>query len=302
MRLSIVIPVFRVEDTINRCVESVVNQDYDNIEVILVDDGSPDKCPAICDSWASRDSRVRVIHKQNGGLSDARNAGIAIASGDYITFVDSDDYLDEQLYATLMSTIISNPSIDILEYGVRYIGKGNDQLLTLSDKTYHDSVCYWTQGMAYKHSYACNKIYKTSLFDEITYPVGKVFEDMWTLPLLTSKAHVIVTTSAGYYNYQWNPSGITATATGMQLRMLLEAHLRFMDIYPMITDDRYYMSVLNIQLDVVELTGDTPILPKRKIISIRNLTLPNKIKALALNILGLNNLCQLNKIIHKLCR
>ena len=108
MRLSIVIPVFRVEDTINRCVESVVNQDYDNIEVILVDDGSPDKCPAICDSWASRDSRVRVIHKQNGGLSDARNAGIAIASGDYITFVDSDDYLDEQLYATLMSTIIIN--------------------------------------------------------------------------------------------------------------------------------------------------------------------------------------------------
>ncbi|MBO5824632.1 MAG: glycosyltransferase family 2 protein, partial [Prevotella sp.] len=94
MRLSIVIPVFCVEDTISRCVESVVNQDYDNIEVILVDDGSPDKCPAICDSWALRDSRVRVIHKQNGGLSDARNAGLAIASGDYITFVDSDDYLD----------------------------------------------------------------------------------------------------------------------------------------------------------------------------------------------------------------
>ena len=302
MRLSIVIPVFRVEDTINRCVESVVNQDYDNIEVILVDDGSPDKCPAICDSWASRDSRVRVIHKQNGGLSDARNAGIAIASGDYITFVDSDDYLDEQLYATLMSTIISNPSIDILEYGVRYIGKGNDQCLTFADQTYHDAVCYWTQGMAYKHSYACNKIYKTRLFDEITYPVGKVFEDMWILPLLTSKAHVIVTTSAGYYNYQWNPSGITATATGMQLRMLLEAHLRFMDIYPMIADDRYYMSVLNIQLDVAELTGDAPILPKRKITSIRNLTLPNKIKALTLNLLGLNNLCQLNKIIHKLCR
>ena len=69
-----------------------------------------------------------------------------------------------------------------------YIGKGNDQLLTLSDQTYHDSVSYWTQAMAYKHSYACNKIYKTRLFDEITYPVGKVFEDMWTLPLLTSKA------------------------------------------------------------------------------------------------------------------
>ena len=94
MKLSVIIPVYRVEDTLDRCVESVLCQSVDEMEVILVDDGSPDQCPAKCDLWAEKDARIRVIHKENGGLSDARNAGIDIAQGDFITFVDSDDYLE----------------------------------------------------------------------------------------------------------------------------------------------------------------------------------------------------------------
>lgn len=93
MKLSVVIPVFCVESTLDRCVESVLAQDVDDMEVILVDDGSPDDCPRLCDEWAKRDSRISVIHKSNGGLSDARNAGLDVACGQYITFVDSDDWL-----------------------------------------------------------------------------------------------------------------------------------------------------------------------------------------------------------------
>ncbi|MCH5320896.1 MAG: glycosyltransferase, partial [Eubacterium sp.] len=93
-KVSIIVPVYNVEKYLNRCVESIVKQTYTNLEIILVDDGSPDNCPAMCDAWAERDSRIKVIHKENGGVSSARNIGIDNADGDYISFVDSDDYVE----------------------------------------------------------------------------------------------------------------------------------------------------------------------------------------------------------------
>ena len=109
MKLSIVIPVYRVEATLDRCVESVLGQDVDDMEVILVDDGSPDNCPKMCDDWAERDVRIRVIHKENGGLSDARNVAIDIAKGDYITFVDSDDWMETGTYKAILTTSWNSP-------------------------------------------------------------------------------------------------------------------------------------------------------------------------------------------------
>ena len=93
--ISIIVPVYKVELYLDRCVQSLVNQVYTNIEIILVDDGSPDQCPQLCDEWTNRDSRIKVIHKENGGLSDARNVGIINSSGEYVAFVDSDDCVDE---------------------------------------------------------------------------------------------------------------------------------------------------------------------------------------------------------------
>ena len=93
--ISIIVPVYKVEKYIDRCVESIINQTYKNIEIILVDDGSPDNCPKICDEWAKKDKRIRVIHKENRGVSSARNVGIDVAKGKYIGFVDSDDYIEK---------------------------------------------------------------------------------------------------------------------------------------------------------------------------------------------------------------
>ena len=93
--ISVIVPVFKVEKYLDRCVQSIVDQTYRNLEIILVDDGSPDNCPAMCDAWAEKDNRVKVIHKKNGGLSDARNAGMAIATGELMGFVDSDDYISK---------------------------------------------------------------------------------------------------------------------------------------------------------------------------------------------------------------
>ena len=106
MKLSVIVPVYQVEATLDRCVASIVGQTFSDLEVILVDDGSSDRSPQLCDEWAAKDSRVRVIHKTNGGLSDARNAGLDVATGDFVTFVDSDDYLESDNYqhVLLLST------------------------------------------------------------------------------------------------------------------------------------------------------------------------------------------------------
>lgn len=106
--ISVIIPIFKVEQYLDECVTSVINQTYKDLEIILVDDGSPDMCPQKCDEWAKKDSRIKVVHKKNGGLSSARNAGLKVAKGEYIGFVDSDDYVDETMYEDLMRVMNQN--------------------------------------------------------------------------------------------------------------------------------------------------------------------------------------------------
>lgn len=284
MKLTVVIPVYHVESTLQRCVQSVLGQQVDDMEVILVDDGSPDRCPQLCDEWQAKDHRIRVIHKPNGGLSDARNAGIGVATGEFITFVDSDDYLAPDTYPALLTLI---GDADIVEYSMA-------ERLTLSNATYHDMGQYWLSAKAYAHTYACNKIYRRALFaDSVRYPVGRLFEDAYMLPLLLRKAHKVITTSRGTYHYCYNEQGITATADGQALSQLLEAHIG--NQMPM--DDEYYMHLLNIQMDVWELTGSPLMLPMRHVNS-SHLHGTLKLKAIALNTIGINNLCRINKAIH----
>lgn len=117
MKFSIIVPVYKVEEYLPDCVESILNQDFDDFELILVDDGSPDGCPVICDDYTKKDSRVRVVHKQNGGLSDARNAGIDVATGDFLLFVDSDDYWDSTSALGKINTVLEKYSADVVQFG-----------------------------------------------------------------------------------------------------------------------------------------------------------------------------------------
>lgn len=190
MLLSVIIPVYRVEHTLQRCVESVLSQGVDDMEVILVDDGSPDNCPVLCDGWAEKDARVKVIHKDNGGLSDARNAGIEMATGDYLTFVDSDDYVEDDTYPALLQIMAEHPDYDLLEYPIV-------NRLSLEDRTYQQTQEYWLDTKAYLHTYAWNKIYRRHLFDDIRFPVGRIFEDVYTFPQLLRVATTIATTQMG---------------------------------------------------------------------------------------------------------
>lgn len=291
MKLSVIIPVYCVEQTLERCVHSVTSQSFDDMEVILVDDGSPDGCPQLCDAWAVRDGRIRVIHKQNGGLSDARNAGLDVATGEFVTFVDSDDYLSTDTYAELMKLAVT---ADIVEFPLlRFYSSDRQQMMTFMSCDYSDMHDYWLKGRAYEHCYACNKIYRSSLFNNVRFPKGKVFEDVFTLPLILTNAKSLKTSDKGLYYYCANNNGITSTATGKELQQLLEAHLRVIQQW---CDDRYYMHVLNIQLDVCRLNGAKPQLPKRRVSPfVKGLTTAQRLKAIITNTLGINALCYINK-------
>lgn len=283
MKLSIIIPVYGVEATLDRCVESVLCQHVNDMEVILVDDGSPDQCPQRCDDWARKDIRVRVIHKENGGLSDARNAGLSIAKGELITFVDSDDWLETGTYESLISMM---NDCDLLEYSIA-------NRLQLKDHSYDDVTDYWIKERAYTHTYAWNKIYRRTLFDDVKFPKGRIFEDVYTLPLLLQKAKKVMTTQRGFYHYEWNPQGISATADGQGLAQLLEAHLQS----GMPIDDHYYMYLANIQIDVYEQARSPISLPTRKV-NISKLPKKFRIKGIILNTFGIKTLCRIFKIIH----
>lgn len=293
MKLSVIIPVFRVEDTLDRCVESVVRQTFSDLEVILVDDGSPDGCPQKCDEWARRDPRVRVLHKANGGLSSARNAGLDVARGKLVTFVDSDDFVATDTYAQVVALM---GQADIVEYALFWhYGAREQELRSLPDHLYTDMGDYWLHGQAYAHTYACNKIFRRELFSDVRFPVGRVFEDVATLPRLLQKARQVRTTSAGCYYYCLNGQGITTMASGHQLKMLLESHIEAMRLW---VDDAYYMHVLNMQMDVWEMTGEKPILPRRRVSPFAHgLDGKQRMKALILCLSSLKGICYANKII-----
>lgn len=294
MELSIIIPVYNVENTLRRCVESVLNQSFQDFEMILVNDGSKDKSAKIADDYAAKNNKIRVIHQQNQGLSAARNAGIRLAKGNYITFIDSDDFVDLHTYQQLMERLTQHPEYDMIEFSViEKYGSPNQKKLILPDKVYKDQTAYWLDNKTYLHTYAWNKIYRRELFDKIEFPRGKNFEDAHTLPKLINAAKVIATTNIGTYYYCWNDAGITANANGQDLTSLLEAHLNYINNGGRI-DSRYYAHILNIQLDVYEATKAKPLLP----------TLPyyGTLKLLLLHFLGLKGLCKLNQIIHKLVK
>ena len=306
MKLSIVIPVYQAENTLTRCLDSIANQSFRDWQAILVNDASTDNSRAICNDYVKRDRRFQVVHlNHNGGLSNARNVGISKARGEYITFVDSDDYIADESFKTLFEIINTNSDYDFLEYPINeHYGSKKKRLLQFQCKEYTDMLTYWLEGEAYKHAYAWNKIYKLELFKGVRYPKGKVFEDVFTLPAILKKCKRVATTDVGLYYYCFNPNGITETANGKDLSNLLEAHTRALadirksmrrrknkeEINHYLKD--YYAHVLNIQLDVYRELGKTskyfPILPFKHTFKLR-----------LLHLIGLKRLCQLHKTFHR---
>lgn len=225
--ISVIVPVYRVEEYLERCVKSILSQTYENLEVILVDDGSPDQCPAICDACAEKDARVKVIHQENKGLSGARNAGIDAASGEYLAFVDSDDYVSphfiEELYQLLQDT-----GCAIGQCRFSYV-KG-DGLVEESDSAFciyrGESLMEQLYGPEEKATcfvVAWNKLYRAELFKEtgIRYPEGRIHEDEATTYRLFHEAKKLAFLDRALYGYYTENGGsITSVFSAKRLQWL----------------------------------------------------------------------------------
>ena len=173
--ISVIVPVYNVEKYLNNCVESIVNQTYKDLEIILVDDGSPDNCPAMCDEWAKKDKRIKVIHKQNGGLSSARNAGLETATGEFVAFVDSDDSIDINMYE-IMENMFSD-DIDIVMCGYQKINSSEEIVScgnTLIEKKKLSISELYDDIFGHLNNASWNKLYRASIIDNIRFPNGIV--------------------------------------------------------------------------------------------------------------------------------
>ena len=208
-KISIIVPIYKVEPYLRKCLDSIVNQTYQNLEIILIDDGSPDRCGEICDEYAAKDGRITVIHKTNGGLSSARNAGLDAATGEYIGFVDSDDWIEMDMYEYLLSNVLSkNADICICgryeEYEnkffiKRYLG---EELLNKED-----AVCALLKNDLIQN-FVWDKLWRRKLFDNICFPVGRTYEDLAIVHRLFERAEVILCLPEAKYHYLQRPDSI----------------------------------------------------------------------------------------------
>lgn len=211
--VSVIVPIYKVEQYLPKCVQSILDQTHSNLEIILVDDGSPDGCGAICDAFAQKDSRIRVIHKKNGGLSDARNAGIDIATGDYFSFVDSDDWLEPDAYESMLAVMERNHAKMVCagrydEYddtGVQAKGLCPEREEFVSGKEVVRRILRWD----HMDSAAWDKLYARELFRDIRYPVGRVVEDVPTTYRLALLAGGVAMLPKPVYHYLHRAQSIT---------------------------------------------------------------------------------------------
>lgn len=204
-KVSIIVPIYKVEKYLEKCVDSLTNQTYKNIEIILVDDGSPDNCPLLCDDFSKLDDRIVVVHKKNGGLSSARNAGLDVCTGDYIMFIDSDDYIANNMVESLLDFNKSiNADLVICDYYLVYDSKLKSQNHFKRKKVVTENSKF---EMLYQSKYAIptlvawNKLYRRELFNNLRYDEGKLHEDEFIICKILKNAKKIAYLPEKLYYY-----------------------------------------------------------------------------------------------------
>lgn len=282
--ISVIIPIYKVEEYLRQCIESVIGQTYKNLEIILVDDGSPDNCGKICDEYAERDKRIKVIHKENGGLSSARNAGLDIATGEYISFIDSDDYVANNFIETLYTLSIENKA-DVVECDfVRF-----EEEVELFNDVKKEIVRYSSTEMQKRiYSDLCirtvvvwNKLYKKCIYDKLRFPVGKINEDEFTTYKAFDKtSKKIVTTNEALYYYRYNENSIMG-------KKFNEKRLDVLDAYE--ERKEYFKSRKNDLLYEITVEKYQNLLKKCYILTKESIENPNKYLKNIKNILKENN-------------
>ena len=208
--ISVIVPVYNVEKYLERCVKSIAAQTYKDLEILLIDDGSTDKSGKMCDDFQQTDSRIKAFHKQNGGLSDARNYGIEHSAGEIISFVDSDDYIDEKMLETLHRLITENDA-DLAVCSAMDVFEGKEVTQVKEIKEFNlnkvESYKYMLRGDGIPS--ACNKLYKRQTVGNVRFPVGKLYEDGFFTPQILKRVEKTAVTSKPMYYYFRRADSIT---------------------------------------------------------------------------------------------
>ena len=227
--ISVVVPVYGTEKYLDVCLESLVRQTYGRLEIILVDDGSPDACPAICDRWAERDKRIKVIHKDNGGLSDARNCGLKETHGEYVIFIDSDDWVEENMLEVLLGNALEH-DVDIVN--CQFVGEADRTKSTKLPPRYPSMMKTGREGLLLLNkdkivtNHVWRNLFRKELLRDIAFPKGKNFEDIHVMHEIFFKSQKILFIGDVLYHYFINPDGIVKNKNEKNSRDYLEAWMR----------------------------------------------------------------------------
>lgn len=258
--LSVIVPVYNVKPYLSKCINSIISQTYKNIEIILVDDGSTDGSGEICDKYSMHNSRIKVIHKKNGGLASARNAGIDVAKGDFLGFVDSDDWIESDMYEELISGLISSNSKIACCGRVLYYGKNLQKLIyTLNSCTTWNSEEAIERLLSWNciDSSACDKVFDKRMFDSIRFPEGKLHEDIFIMYKLLLNANYIIHIGSAKYNYRQRVGGITRNHYSHKKMDLLDAieelELNILKKYPYLKKNVNAFCLVNVDIVIYQL-------------------------------------------------
>lgn len=225
-KISIIVPVYNVEAYLEKCVESILKQTYTNLEILLVNDGSTDKSGELCDKLALRDHRIRVIHKENGGLSDARNRGIDEASSNLIGFIDSDDYIDEDMYETLYRQMVASKA-DLSMCGHYDVYHQIPEKQVAEIKTWElmpEEAIKMVMEAKILSVTAVNKLYKKALFEQLRFRIGKIAEDAFIMVDLIHQCSKVVATNEKKYYYVHRENSITTQKFSLKFLNVIEAY------------------------------------------------------------------------------
>ena len=228
--VSIIVPIYKVESYLRRCLDSIVHQTYTNLEIILVDDGSPDNSPQICDEYASRDNRIVVIHKKNGGLSDARNAGLDICTGEYISFIDSDDWVEKNYIETLISSALMQDA-DIVIGSFDLIRDNKSEASEPFQSGTFDKKEIFFKIITAQTTHlgiSWGKLYKKKILGGEHFPVGKTQEDNYTSYKFIYKAHKICCVDRVLYHYFQRENSISKLDTSNNFMDVVKEQFDFL--------------------------------------------------------------------------
>lgn len=242
--ISVIVPVYKVEQYLDDCINSLVKQSYVNLEIILVDDGSPDNCPRKCDEWAQKDSRIKVIHKKNGGLSSARNAGLNIAKGNYYAFVDSDDWIEHTMYADMVK-ILKAYNVDFVAGKINCYIEEKDKFVPFMEKS--DRYIIKQNKLFSKEEYrkliisnkiesaVWNKLYRKEYIDNLRFKEGRLYEDYLFSYYATKRMKAMYYLATPYYNYRIRENSICTS-----MEKINDWDLNFEELYNDIIANKDY--------------------------------------------------------------